>query len=197
MRELEVRLVRHFLREHPLEAARALEKISAEERAALLADEPPERAAAGSARTRSGCSAEALRTMELRAATALICRLPAGTAAQRLMRLASSAQEAMLHAVPEPWRKPLGGGAVVLRHGRTMLERTLTPADCVTRERLDKAVAPPQNGRRGVTTETGPSTARRNSLHDCSANHRIRDIVDLGGMLALRSDALLDAYRRS
>ena len=108
MRDLEVQLVRRFLREHPLEAARALEKISAEERASLLADEPPEQAAAVLRELAPAPAAEALRAIELRAATALICRLPAGAAAQRLMRLAWGAQEAMLHAVPEPWRKPLG-----------------------------------------------------------------------------------------
>ncbi len=128
MRDLELRLVRRFLQDHPLEAARALEATTAEERAALLADEPPEAAAAVLRRLSPAAASEALQAMELRSATALICRLPVGSAAQRLMRLALSTQEAMLHAVPETWRAPLAEALRFSRAGVGALMERQPPA---------------------------------------------------------------------
>ncbi len=128
MRDLEVALVRRFLREHPLEAARSLETIAAEERGALLADEPPDQAAKVLLRLCPAAAAEALQAMELRSAVALICRLPAAPAAQRLMRLSWAAQDAMLHAVPEPWRGTLSGALFFSRSGVGALMERQPPA---------------------------------------------------------------------
>ena len=92
MIDLALGLLRRFLREHPREAARALESVSAEERADILADEPPESAVAVFQALAPAAGAEALHGMEIRSAVALLTRLPSGPAAQRVMRLSWATQ---------------------------------------------------------------------------------------------------------
>src|SRR5690606_39210684 len=88
-------------------AAAELEAVPPGERAALLADEPADAAAAVFRFLSAAAGAEALRDMELRSSVAILCRLPAGVAAQRVLRLAWSAQEALVAALPEPWKGTL------------------------------------------------------------------------------------------
>ncbi|MBI1355326.1 MAG: hypothetical protein GC160_13335 [Acidobacteria bacterium] len=136
MRELELRLVRRFLRDHPADAARALEGVSAEERADLLGDEPPESAAEILRLLLPAAAAEALQAMEIRSAVALLARMPPGQAAQKVRRLSWATQDALLRAVPAPWHKPLEralatpaftAGALMQRHPPALAEDLTAP----------------------------------------------------------------------
>jgi len=129
--DLALELLRRFLREHPAEAARALESVSAEERADILADEPPDSAVQVLRALSPAASAEALQGMEIRSAVALLTRMPSGPAAQRVMRLSWATQEALLSAVPAPWNKnleralltpPHSAGAFMTRHAPALPE---------------------------------------------------------------------------
>ncbi len=131
MIELALDLLRRFLREHPAESARALEAIGVEERADLLADEPPDSAAQVVRALSPAAAAEALQGMEIRSAVALLTRMPSGPAAQRVMRLSWATQEALLSAVPAPWKKnleralltpPHSAGAFMTRHAPALPE---------------------------------------------------------------------------
>ena len=131
MIDLALGLLRRFLREHPLEAARALESVVAEERADLLADEPPESAVAILQALSPAAGAEALHGMEIRSAVALLTRLPSGPAAQRVMRLSWATQEALLGATPAPWgpnlerallAPPHSAGTIMNRHASALPE---------------------------------------------------------------------------
>jgi magnesium transporter len=122
---LALELLRRFLREHPLEAAQALESVSANERADILADEPPDAAVAILRALSPAAAAECLQKMEIRSAVALLTRMPSGPAAQRVIRLSWATQHALLSAMPAPWNDnleralhapPHTAGAVMSRH---------------------------------------------------------------------------------
>lgn len=131
MTDLALDLLRRFLRAHPAEAARALEAVSAEERADILADEPPDSAVQVLRSLSPAAAAEALQGMEIRSAVALLTRMSSGPAAQRVMRLSWATQEALLSAVPAPWNRnleralftpPHSAGAIMTRHAPALPE---------------------------------------------------------------------------
>ncbi len=121
-------LLRRFLREHPVEAARALESVTADERADILADEPPDGAVEILRALSPAGAAEALQKMEIRSAVALLSRMPSGPAAQRMIRLSWATQQALLSAVPAAWNQNLERALHAPPHSVAALMSRLAPA---------------------------------------------------------------------
>jgi Mg/Co/Ni transporter MgtE len=102
-----LRLLRHFLSEHPLEAAMALETAPVAEAAAILADQSPEVAVRVWQHMAIPAAAASLGAMELPSAIALLCRISAPRAALMIYRQSLPVARNFLHACPDPWRTAL------------------------------------------------------------------------------------------
>ena len=103
---LQNELARAFLEEHPREAALALERMPAGDRAGVVSAAPEEAAAALSEMVASA-AAECLALNEPSVAALAIDRLEPDVAIAMLRRMPSAAVERLLEALPERKREPL------------------------------------------------------------------------------------------
>lgn len=102
-----LRLLRHFLVEHPQEAAVALETAPAAEAAAILADQPPDEAVPVWRHMAIPAAAAALGAMEVPSAVALLCRIAAPRGALMILRQTLPVARTLVQACPNPWRTAL------------------------------------------------------------------------------------------
>ncbi|MEZ5355033.1 MAG: hypothetical protein R2762_20545 [Bryobacteraceae bacterium] len=128
---LALAMLRHFLREHPGEAARELECIDAGEAAAILADSPPEESVRILRSMAAVASTETLELMEAPSAVALLCRLHPALAAMLLRRMSLPSRENLLQACPAPWNDAIRDAlrAPVFSAGALMEPRPLVFPD--------------------------------------------------------------------
>lgn len=191
MIDLALSLLRRFLRRHPLEAARALEAVSAEERADILADEPPESAVEVFKSLSPVAGSEVLHGMEIRSAVALLARLPPGLAAQRMMRLSWATQEALLSALPAPWGQNLERALLAPQHsvGSAMNRHApALPEDFTVREAIQHL-----NGRPGQLSFEVFVVNRKGQLSgrtDLAEIYKSPDVRPLTGLMQPKPRAI-------
>ncbi|MEZ5403800.1 MAG: CBS domain-containing protein [Bryobacteraceae bacterium] len=144
--DLALSMLARYLRDHPEQAARELERIAPEECAAILADHSPDHAAPVLHAMAAIAGAEALELMETPSAIALLCRIPAGLATVLLRRISLPSRESLLLACPDPWGTAIRECARVpgLSVGAMMETRApVFPEDWTVAEVRDRLTARP------------------------------------------------------
>jgi magnesium transporter len=179
-------LIGAFLVEHPSEAARVLERLPADEAAALLAEFPVQTAGDVLRRMSAFGGSAALAAMDAKLAATLVAQMPVQDASSLLRRVEPAVRDAITAALPEEIRENL---RAVLRYPEGTAGAVMDPFVLVLPEDLTVGEALARTRRRARHVYF--------YLYVTDRSHRLAGVLDLRELLlADASETLANVMRQ-
>lgn len=178
-------LNRAYLREHPADASRALERLDVEEAGAILKNQPVTLQAQVLEKMTPGFAESVILQMQPESLASLFDRLSVATSVNLLSRLAAERRAAVLEKLNPALAKELGA---LLEYPEDTAGRQMNPRIAVfaTTTRVDDAIARLKEG--------GLQTARK--LYLVNSDMQLQSVLDAHKLLFASGKATLDSLAR-
>jgi magnesium transporter len=175
-------LISSFMRAHPSDAARVVERLPSEDGAALLAEIPPDAGGEVLRRMSPFAAAATIAAMEAKAAASLFATFPVQDASSLLRRVEPDVRDSLIAALPDELREHL---RVMLRYPEGTAGALMDPLVLVLPEDLTVGEALSRTRRRARHVYF--------YLYVTDRSHRLAGVLDLRELLlAAASDTLAD-----